>query len=149
MKVKDSGKRTEFSTGAVRDDRVGKGRFDLLPIYPLFEIAKLYEEGQRKYPPDANIPFPSPDDENWKKGMDICSLLCSTMRHLLKLSARLDDEPHGAMACWGIMNTMETLRLIEEGILPKELDNRGRAIDLKWLASAYEVGKMKDLTKTE
>lgn len=30
--IKDSGDRTEFATGAVRDMRVGKGRCDLMPI---------------------------------------------------------------------------------------------------------------------
>ena len=32
MKIKDSGERTEFSTGAVRDLRTGKGRMDLVPL---------------------------------------------------------------------------------------------------------------------
>lgn len=30
--IKDSGDRTEFSTGAVRDMKEGKGRFDLMPL---------------------------------------------------------------------------------------------------------------------
>ena len=30
--IKDSGDRTEFSTGAVRDMREGKGRCDLMPL---------------------------------------------------------------------------------------------------------------------
>lgn len=32
MKIKDSGQRTEFETGAVRDIQEGKGRCDLLPL---------------------------------------------------------------------------------------------------------------------
>lgn len=32
MTIKDSGARTEFSTGAVRDVQIGKGRCDLLPL---------------------------------------------------------------------------------------------------------------------
>ena len=31
MKIKDSGKRREFETGAVRDIQEGKGRCDLMP----------------------------------------------------------------------------------------------------------------------
>lgn len=31
-RIKDSGNRTEYSTGAVRDARVGKGRVDLMPL---------------------------------------------------------------------------------------------------------------------
>lgn len=32
MKIKDSGERTEFATGAVRDMQKGKGRCDLMPL---------------------------------------------------------------------------------------------------------------------
>ena len=38
--IKDSGNRTEFATGAVRDIQVGKGRCDLLPLR---DIAILVE----------------------------------------------------------------------------------------------------------
>ena len=31
MEIKDSGERTRFDTGAVRDMHTGKGRMDLLP----------------------------------------------------------------------------------------------------------------------
>jgi hypothetical protein len=36
--IKDSGDRTEFSTGAVRDMAEGKGRFDLMPLDVLADI---------------------------------------------------------------------------------------------------------------
>lgn len=36
--IEDSGDRTEFSTGAVRDMRTGKGRFDLVPL----EVVRNY-----------------------------------------------------------------------------------------------------------
>lgn len=39
MKLKDSGKRREFETGAVRDISEGKGRCDLLPLKIIGEIA--------------------------------------------------------------------------------------------------------------
>lgn len=39
--IKDSGRRTEFKTGAVRDIQDGKGRFDLLPLN---EISELYRD---------------------------------------------------------------------------------------------------------
>lgn len=32
MKLKDSGERREFGTGAVRDIQEGKGRCDLMPL---------------------------------------------------------------------------------------------------------------------
>ena len=40
--IKDSGDRTEFSSGAVRDMHAGKGRFDLLPWYAIHEVARGY-----------------------------------------------------------------------------------------------------------
>ena len=36
--IKDSGNRTEFETGAVRDVQQGKGRFDLMPLDVMSEV---------------------------------------------------------------------------------------------------------------
>ena len=43
--LKDSGTRHNFATGAVRDAASGKGRFDLLPVYGLYAVAKQMELG--------------------------------------------------------------------------------------------------------
>ena len=43
--IKDSGERTRFDTGAVRDMHTGKGRMDLLPWEALVEVSKHCEEG--------------------------------------------------------------------------------------------------------
>lgn len=53
-KILDSGNRTEFETGAVRDVQQGKGRFDLMPLdimSKVFEIefADEFEEGSIAY----------------------------------------------------------------------------------------------------
>lgn len=45
MKILDSGDRTEFETGAVRDMREGKGRCDLLP---LDVVSRLFNNGLRQ-----------------------------------------------------------------------------------------------------
>lgn len=42
--IKDSGERTKFEGGAVRDMHEGKGRFDLLPMCVLMRLAKHYEK---------------------------------------------------------------------------------------------------------
>ena len=47
--IKDSGERTAFSTGAVRDMHAGKGRCDLLPMCVLLRLARHYEAGALKY----------------------------------------------------------------------------------------------------
>ena len=44
--ILDSGERTEFSSGAVRDMHIGKGRFDLLPMCVLMRLARHYEAGE-------------------------------------------------------------------------------------------------------
>ena len=36
--IKDSGERTEFQTGAVRDMRAGKGRCDLMPLEVVADV---------------------------------------------------------------------------------------------------------------
>ena len=38
--IKDSGDRTQFASGAVRDMHEGKGRFDLLTMCVLMRLAK-------------------------------------------------------------------------------------------------------------
>ena len=48
MEIKDSGERTRFDTGAVRDMHTGKGRMDLLPWEALVEVSKHCEEGALK-----------------------------------------------------------------------------------------------------
>ena len=47
--IKDSGDRTEFTTGAVRDMHLGKGRMDLLPVTAIIELSKHCENGAIKY----------------------------------------------------------------------------------------------------
>lgn len=41
--IKDSGERTKFGTGAVRDMHAGKGRMDLLPLSALIELSTNHE----------------------------------------------------------------------------------------------------------
>ena len=47
--IKDSGERTEFPSGAVRDMHAGKGRMDLLPWHAIMEVSKHCENGAIKY----------------------------------------------------------------------------------------------------
>ncbi len=45
--IKDSGSRTEYETGAVRDIQEGKGRCDLMPLDVVAEIGDCWEPWQR------------------------------------------------------------------------------------------------------
>lgn len=89
--IADSGDRTQFSTGAVRDMHEGKGRFDLLPMCVLLRLARHYENGCLKY-----------GDRNWEKGIPCHSFADSAMRHLVKYMDGWRDEDHLIAAIWNL-----------------------------------------------
>ena len=89
--IKDSGDRTEFSTGAVRDMHIGKGRLDLLPCSAILELAKHCENGAIKY-----------GERNVDKGIDQHSFIDSALRHLFKYLRGDKDENHLVAALWNI-----------------------------------------------
>ena len=90
--IKDSGERTEFSTGAVRDMHVGKGRMDLLPWAAILEVSKHCEAGALKY-----------GEHNVDKGIPVHSLMDSGMRHAAKHVIGEFDENHLVAACWNFL----------------------------------------------
>lgn len=90
--IKDSGARTEFSTGAVRDMKRGVGRMDLLPWYGIMEVSKHCEEGAEKY-----------GEHNVDKGIPLHSLCDSAARHLAKFIAGETDEDHLCAAAWNLL----------------------------------------------
>jgi len=90
--IKDSGERTEFKTGAVRDMKRGVGRMDLLPWYGIMEVSKHCEEGAEKY-----------GEHNVDKGIPLHSLCDSAARHLAKFIAGETDEDHLRAAAWNLL----------------------------------------------
>lgn len=116
---RSSGEEQVFSTGAHRDSQKGKGRFDLLPMYAMFLIAKHYEAGAVRY-----------GDENWRKGIPLRRYFNSAMRHMAKGMLGMTDEPHFVAACWNLMCLIETKFMIDTGILPKELDDLPKLPDM-------------------
>lgn len=111
--VKDSGERQEFETGSRRDTRTGKGRFDLIPTYPMKRLARLYEAGAAKY-----------GDRNWEKGQPLMRYLDSASRHLNNLIAGEPEEDHASAIVFNIFGYIYTLQQIETRRLPAELDDR-------------------------
>ena len=91
MDIKDSGNRTEFNTGAVRDLHEGKGRYDLIPWDAIHELAIHCEQGAKKY-----------GERNCEKGIPIHSLIDSALRHLSCYLRGMKDEPHLRAALWNI-----------------------------------------------
>lgn len=94
--IKDSGERTEFATGAVRDMHAGKGRMDLLPWRGIIAVSQLCEEGAIKY-----------GERNVDKGIPLHSLLDSAARHLAKCIAGESDEDHLRAAAWNLLWALE------------------------------------------
>lgn len=113
--IKDSGDRTEFASGAVRDMHEGKGRMDLLPWAAIMEVSKHCENGAKKY-----------GEHNVDKGIPTSSLCDSGARHLAKYLDGWDDEPHLIAAAWNL------LWAIQMKIKHKDLD------DTPWNKSTIE-----------
>jgi hypothetical protein len=94
--ILDSGERTEFETGAVRDMHTGKGRMDLLPWNAIIEVSKHCENGAVKY-----------GEHNVDKGIPVHSLIDSAMRHTAKFITGQTDEPHLIAAAWNLLWAIE------------------------------------------
>ena len=126
MKLKDSGSRRSFDSGAARDIAEGKGRCDLLPLAILgqrlnvtehaldlfcdrafsgnnftmyLEVSKHYEDGATKY-----------SERNWEKGIPVHCYIDSAVRHLLKYFRGDKDEPHDRAFVWNILGAIWTVR---------------------------------------
>lgn len=81
----------EFSSGAVRDDATGKGRYDLLPWGAIHALAQHCERGALHY-----------GERNVDKGIPQHSLIDSGVRHLSQY-IQGDPEPfHLVAALWNI-----------------------------------------------
>ena len=90
--IKDSGERTTFESGAVRDMHEGKGRYDLLPWDAIHEVAQHCEQGALKY-----------GERNCEKGIPVHSLIDSAIRHLSCYLRGMKDEPHLRAAAWNVL----------------------------------------------
>jgi len=110
--LKDSGERQSFGTGAVRDTQTNKGRYDLLPPSAIFAIARVFEEGSKKY-----------GARNFEQGIPLSRYLDSALRHLFKHLEGHRDEAHIVQAGWNILAYIFTATQIQRGILPESLND--------------------------
>ena len=97
--IKDSGERTQFESGAVRDMHEGKGRMDLLPWAAIMEVSKHCEAGAKKY-----------GEHNVDRGIPTSSLCDSGMRHLAKYLDGWTDENHLVAAAWNLLWALEMVQ---------------------------------------
>lgn len=110
--VKDhGGAREQTATGGERETSAGKGRFDLIPAYPLLRLAQHYENGAKKYA-----------DRNWEKGLPLGRFIDSAERHMNQFKDGDRTEDHLAAILWNIAGYVWTEREIAAGRLPAELN---------------------------
>ena len=91
---------TKETTEGIKHD-FGKLRFDLFPMIPLLELAKLFTIGAEKY---GMI--------NWEKGMKFGRLFAAMMMHAIKWWAGeiydpVDNQHHLTAVMWNAMVLME------------------------------------------
>lgn len=108
----DSGKREQFETGAVRDTAEGKARIDLISPYAQMRKGQWLRKGAEKY-----------DERNWEKGMKISRCIASLERHIQEYKMGLTNEDHLAAIAVNAEFIMHYEKMIEMGLLPKELDD--------------------------
>jgi hypothetical protein len=95
----------------------GKTRYDLIPAYPLEQLAAVYTMGAKKYA-----------DENWRKGISWKRIFSSLNRHLWAFwrGEELDPESglsHLAHVAWNAFTLLEYTRS------RKEFDDRHKATE--------------------
>jgi hypothetical protein len=106
----DSGKREQFSTGAVRDTAEGKPRPDLISPFAMERLGEWLRLGAEKYTP-----------RNWEQGISINRTTASMYRHLLKFQQGAADEDHIAAVMCNAMMIIHTIEMVKRGVLPEEL----------------------------
>lgn len=108
----DTGERSKFTTGAVRDASEGKGIPSLMPIEALRAVSRRFEDGATKYGRD-----------NWKKGIPLSRYVDSLYRHLWQFMEDDNTEDHAGAIIWNAMCLAQTKKWIEEGKLPNDLND--------------------------
>lgn len=109
----DSGDRTNFVTGAVRDSMIGKGLPSLIPPEAIRRLARRFEDGAERYGRD-----------NWQKGIPLSRYHDAIMRHTLAAAEGQSDEDHLGAVLWNAAAWIWTEDHIKSGRLPVELEDR-------------------------
>tara|TARA_A100000171_G_C2107268_1_gene132994 strand:+ start:34 stop:384 length:351 start_codon:yes stop_codon:yes gene_type:complete len=108
----DSGERTAFDSGAVRDSMSGKGVPSMIPTVAIKAMARRFEDGAIKY-----------GSYNWRKGIPTSRYCDAAYRHLMACRDGERNEDHFGAVLWNIACWMWTLDKIKEKQLPQNLDD--------------------------
>ena len=93
--IRDSGDRTQFESGAVRDIYFFFFYMASIPWESILRLSKHYESGAKKY-----------QRWNFRKGIPVSSFIDSACRHLAKYQCGMDDEDHLAAAAFNVLGAM-------------------------------------------
>lgn len=84
------------------------------PYTAIMEVSKQYEDGAKKY-----------SERNWEKGIPVHCYIDSAARHLMKIGAGWDDEPHVRSTLWNLFSLAWTIKhhpeLLQEFMLELEI----------------------------
>lgn len=102
-----------FSTGSIRQNKAGKGRYDLIPLEGIRALAMHYERGAAAH-----------GDRNWELGQPLSVFKNSLTRHACQVGYAFDED-HAAAVAWNAFGYITTMERIRAGLLPIELDDLG------------------------
>lgn len=108
----DTGQRSKFNTGAVRDAMSGKGLPSQIPPEAIRRMALRFEDGATKY-----------GLQNWMQGIPLSRYVDAIFRHTLAAAEGRDDEDHLGAVLWNAAAWVWTEDQIASGSLPAELDD--------------------------
>lgn len=113
-KVKETENKEIFETGAKRNIAEGRGSPSLLPFEAIKQLSIHMEKGAKVY-----------GRGNYLKGMKISRYFDSAFRHLSDFAEYGFDSEENNLAAilFNICAIIETKKLIEQGKLPRELDD--------------------------
>ena len=92
FQIKDSGKRRQYKSGALRDLEDDKIMWDLIPLEALKRVAIHYTNGAKKY-----------EKNNWKKGVPTERFERSALRHLIQYLLGEKDEDHLSATIFNVL----------------------------------------------
>jgi hypothetical protein len=108
----DTGDRTSFETGAVRDASLGKGCPHMIPPEAIRKIARRFEDGARKY-----------ERNNWMKGIPLSRYYDAIIRHTMLWAEGDIAEDHLGAVGWNMAAATWTEQAIADGRLPDTLND--------------------------